>query len=35
MKFQLEPHHRNVPDEELLKDILRVANEIGKKQSNN
>ena len=30
MKFQLEPHHRNVPDKELLKDLLRVANEIGK-----
>ncbi len=30
MKYQLEPHHRNVPDEELLKDLKRVANEIGK-----
>lgn len=30
MKFELEPHHRNVPDEELLQDLARVAQEIGK-----
>lgn len=30
MKFELDPHHRNVPDEDLLKDLARVAREIGK-----
>lgn len=30
MKFQLEPHHRDIPDEELLEDLVRVANELGK-----
>lgn len=30
MKFQLEPHHRDIPDEELLGDLVRVANELGK-----
>lgn len=30
MKFELEPHHRNMPDEELLQDLARVAKEIGK-----
>jgi len=29
MKFELEPHHRNVPDEELLHDLERVAKELG------
>ncbi len=32
MKFQLEPHHRNVPDEELIEDLVRVANELGKEK---
>ncbi len=27
MKFDLEPYHRNVPDEELILDIQRVASE--------
>ena len=30
MKFELEPHHRNVSDEDLLKDLARVAREIAK-----
>lgn len=30
MKFQLEAHHRNVPDEDLIEDLVRVANELGK-----
>lgn len=30
MKFQLEPHHRDIQDEELLGDLVRVANELGK-----
>jgi len=30
MKFQLDNHSRNVPDEELLSDVKRVAEEIGK-----
>lgn len=30
MKFELEPHHRNMPDEQLLQDLARVAKEIGK-----
>ena len=30
MKFTLNEHHRNVSDEELLNDIIRVANELGK-----
>ena len=29
MKFELETHHRNVPDEELLADIKRVAGQLG------
>lgn len=32
MKFKLEPHHRNVPDEELLQDLVRVAEELGKEK---
>lgn len=30
MKFELEPHHRNVPDEELIADVKRVAAALGK-----
>jgi len=30
MRFQLEIHHRNIPDEELIEDLLRVAKEGGK-----
>lgn len=30
MKYQLEPHHRDVPDEELLNDLKNVANSLGK-----
>jgi hypothetical protein len=30
MKFQLEKFHRNIPDEELIADFKRVANEIEK-----
>ena len=30
MKFELEPHHRNVPDHDLLQDLARVARELGK-----
>lgn len=30
MKYQLEPHHRDVPDEELLADLTQVAKELGK-----
>lgn len=30
MNFTLNDYHRNVPDEELLKDVLRVAHELGK-----
>lgn len=29
MKFQLEPYNRNVPDETLLDELKRVANELG------
>ena len=29
MKFNLEPYHRNVPDNELIDDLIRVANSIG------
>lgn len=32
MKFELEPHHRNVSDEALLSDLKRVAVELGKKR---
>lgn len=28
MTFQLEPHHRDVPDEELIQDLRRVAVEL-------
>ena len=30
MEFKLNDYHRNIPDEEFLKDILRVANSLGK-----
>lgn len=30
MKYELEPYNRNVPDEELLADLSRVAKELGK-----
>jgi hypothetical protein len=30
MKFELEPHHRNVPDEELIADVRHVASVLGK-----
>lgn len=30
MKFQLAKYHRNVPDEDLLKDLHRIAKVLGK-----
>lgn len=30
MKFELDDHHRNVPDEELIQDLRRVAAQMGK-----
>ena len=30
MKFQLESHNRNVPDQDLINDLKRVANELEK-----
>src|SRR6266446_451501 len=30
MKYELEPYHYRVPDEELLADLSRVAKELGK-----
>ena len=30
MKYQLEEYHRNVPDDELLADLKRVATELNK-----
>lgn len=30
MKYELEPFHRDIPDEELLADLRRVAEELGK-----
>ncbi len=30
MKFVLESHHRNVPDDELLTDLKSVASELDK-----
>ena len=30
MKFQLEPHNRDVPDDELIADLKRVAGKLGK-----
>ena len=29
MKFQLESHNRNVPDQDLIDDLKRVADELG------
>ena len=29
-RFELEPHHRNVPDDELVADLLRVAKALSK-----
>ena len=29
MKFQLEPHHRNISAQELIDDLIRVAKELG------
>jgi predicted restriction endonuclease len=30
MKFELEPHHRNVPDEDLIQDVKEVAKRTGR-----
>ncbi|MCA1636920.1 MAG: HNH endonuclease [Acidobacteria bacterium] len=30
MQFELKPYHRNVSDEDLLKDLKRVSDELGK-----
>jgi hypothetical protein len=30
MKYELDPYNRNVPDDELLADLKRVATELGK-----
>lgn len=30
MKFKLEPYHRNVPDEDLISDLLEVKVKLGK-----
>ena len=30
MEFRLNEYHRNIPNNDLLEDILRVANELGK-----
>ena len=30
MDFKLEPYHRNVPESELIDDLLRVAKQLGK-----
>src|ERR1700744_23303 len=30
MKFELKPHHRNVSDEELLDDLRKIAQSLGK-----
>lgn len=30
MKFELETHNRNVPDQELIDDLKRVAVQLGK-----
>ena len=32
MEFKLEPFHRNISDEALLKDLQRVAKELGKER---
>jgi len=28
MRFELKPYHRNVPDEDFLNDLKRVASEL-------
>jgi len=30
MKFELEPYHRNVPNQVLLNDLIRVSRKLGK-----
>jgi len=30
MRFELEPYHRNVTDNELIEDLKRVAQQLGK-----
>lgn len=30
MKFVLNDYHRNLSDDELIQDVVRVANELGK-----
>ncbi len=30
MRFELEPHHRNTKDDDLIADLRRVGNELGK-----
>ena len=30
MKYELDPFHRDIPDEELLADLRRVAEDLGK-----
>ena len=32
MKFQLETHHRNTPDEDLINDLIGVAKKLSKKK---
>ena len=32
MKFQLETHHRNTPDEDLINDLIDVAKKLNKKK---
>ena len=32
MKFELLPYNRNTPDHELLNDVIRVAQELGKRK---
>lgn len=29
MRYELDPLHRNTPDQEFLDDLKRVANELG------
>jgi hypothetical protein len=29
MRFELEPHHRDTPNDDLIGDLRRVANEVG------
>ena len=30
MKFKLEPYHRNIPDKDLIADLLEVKVKLGK-----